>query len=151
MYPFWDICADIYPKLGYWTILDFMIASASNCWMYDPPALALSVGQYVVTIMVLTLFFPCSSIYEQQPRLLNSWPAAITLHDNSSSAMISVPPFWNGPSEMVTRLYPGLILLVLNHPSVLFYIFSFMEILIQLLFNSEIHMIDIDSLMIVFF
>ena len=43
-----------------------------------------------------------------------------------------------------------LILLILNHPSFLLYIFSFMGILIQLLFTSVIPIIDIPSLVIVF-
>ena len=132
---------------SFWII---MIARASNCWMYDPPVLALTVGKYAVMILVLTLFFPRSSIHDQRTRFLNFWPVAITLHDNSSCAMIAVPPLWNVPSEMVTRLYLVLILLVVNNPSVLLYIFSFMGILLQLMFTYASTMIAIPSLIMVF-
>ena len=129
----------------------FMIEGASSCWIYAPPALALAVGQYAVIIMFLILFFPWSNIYYQRPRLMNSWPVEIALHDTFSTVMIVVPPLWNGSPEMMTQLYPVLIFLVLNHPYVLLYIFSFMGILIQLLFNSVSPIIDITSLIIFFF
>ena len=75
----------------------FMISRAFNCWLYAPPALALTVGHYAVMILVLTLFFLFSSIHDQRPRFLNSWPVAINLHDNPSTAMIAVIPLWNDP------------------------------------------------------
>ena len=106
----------------------FMIARDSNCWLYDTPELELTSWDYAVMIMILTLFFLHSSIHDHQLRFLNSWPVAITLHDTSSSTMISVPLLWNSPSEILTLLYPVLILLVLNHLSVLLYILSFMGI-----------------------
>ena len=129
----------------------FMIARAYSCCLYAPPVLALAVGQYAVIIMFLILFFPWSNIYYQRPRLMNSWPVEIALHDTFSTVMIVVPPLWNGSPEMMTQLYPVLIFLVLNHPYVLLYIFSFMGILIQLLFNSVSPIIDITSLIIFFF
>ena len=129
----------------------FIIARAFNFWLCDPPVLSLTVGQYVVMIMVLTLLFTCSSIHYQQPRFLNFWPVAITLHDTSSTAIIDVPPLWNGHSEMVTRLYPVLILLIFNHPFILLYMLSFMGILLQLPFTSVSPMIAIPSFIMVFF
>ena len=129
----------------------FMIVRDYNCWLYAPPALELATGDYAVRILVLTLFFPHSSIHDHQIRFLNSWPVAITLHDTSSSTMISVPPLWNGPSEILTLLYPVLILLVLNHLSVLLDILSFMGILPKLLFTSSSLMIAIPSLIMVSF
>ena len=129
----------------------FMIVRASNCWLYAPPALALTVGQYVVIILDITLFYPHTSIHDQWPRLRNSCPIATTLNDTLSTAMMAVPPLWNGPSEVVTWLYPALILLVLNHPHVLLYIFYFMGILLQLLFTSASPTIALPSLVILFF
>ena len=128
----------------------FIIARASNCWLYATPELVLSVWQYAVTIMFLILFFPHSNINEQWTRLLNSLPVPFSLHDTLSNAMIYVPPFWNGPPEMVTQLYPVLIFLVFNHLSFLLYIFSFMRILLQLLFIASIPIIATPSLIIVF-
>ena len=118
----------------------FMIMRASSCWLYSPTTLVLTVVKYAVMIFVLILLFHCSNIHYQLPRLLNSWPVAITIHDNSSTAMIAVPPLWN-ITLGVNRLYPLRILLILNHPSVLLYILSVMVILLQLLFTSESPMI----------
>ena len=108
-------------------------------------------GQYAVMILVLVLFPPRSNIHDQHPRFLNSWPVLIALHDTSSTVMIAVPPLLNHPPEMVTLLYPVLILLILNHPSFLLYILSFMGILLQWLFTSVSHIIDIPSSIIIFF
>ena len=107
----------------------------SSCWLYNTPFLTLTVGQYAVTILLLILLFPCCRIHDQQPRFQNYLPIGVYLHDPSSTAMMAVSPLWNGPSEVVTRLYPVLNLLVLNHPSILLYIFSFMSVLLQLLFT----------------
>ena len=128
-----------------------MFVRAYNCWLHSPPALSLAVGQYAVTIMVRKLFFPRSSVNHQRPRVRNYWPITIDLNDTSSIAMVSVPPLWNGPSELATLLFPVLTLLFKNHPSVLLYILSFMEILIQLLFTSASPTIDITSLVMIFF
>ena len=121
----------------------FIIVRDSNCWAYDPTALALTVGQFVVMILVITLFFTISSIYEQWPRFLNSWPIAIALHDTPSTAIIAV--------RSSNSLYPVLILLVLNHQSILLHIFSFMAISLQLLLTSAIPKIAIHSLIKIFF
>ena len=129
----------------------FLILMDYSCWLCVPTELSLTVGQYAVMILVITLFFPCISIHGQQTRFLNSWPVVITLHDNSYTSIIDVPLFWNVPSEMVTRLYPVIIHLVFNHPYVLLYIFYFMLILLQLLFTSASNMIDIPSFIVVFF
>ena len=128
-----------------------MIARASSCWLYAPPALALAVGQYAVMIMVFAIFYPCGRIHDQRNRFLNYWPVPIALHDNLSTSMIAAPPLWNDPPEMVTRLYPVIFLIFLNHLSVLLYIFSFMGILLQLMFTSAIPLIDFPSFIIVFF
>ena len=114
----------------------FIIVRNSNCWMYDPLELVLTVGNCALMILVNTLFFPRNSIHDQQFRFLNSWHIVIALCDTSSTAIMAVPPLWNGPSEVVTRLYPVIILLVFNHPSALLYKLYFMGILIQLMFNS---------------
>ena len=127
-----------------------MFAGASIFWLCAPPALAITVGKYLVMIIVLALLSPCGIIHDQQPRFLNSLLVTVTLNDISSTAMIAVPQLWNVPSEMLTRLYPVLILLVFNHTSVLFYIFSFIGILLQLFFTSAIPIIAIPSLIIVF-
>ena len=129
----------------------FISVRASNCWVYALPALALTVGHYTVIIMVLTLSFPLSSIHEQRPRFLKSWPIAIDLRDTSCTSMMAVPPLLNGPSEVVIRLYPVLILLVLNHPLFLLYIFYFMGILLQLMFTSASPTTAIPSLIMIFF
>ena len=63
--------------------------------------------------------------------------------------MMAVPPLLNGPSEVATRLYPALILLVLNHLSILLYIFSFMGISIQSLFTLVSPTIAIPLLIII--
>ena len=63
---------------------------------------------------------------------------------------MAVPLILNGPSEVVTRLYPVLILLVFKYPSILLYIFSFMGILLQLMFTLEITDIAIISLTMIF-
>ena len=90
----------------------FMILRASNYWLYAPPALLLTVCKYAVMIPVVTFLFPQNSIHDQQRRFKNSWPIEIARHDTSSTFMMAVPPLWNVPSEVVTRLYPVLILLV---------------------------------------
>ena len=138
-YP-WCINLEIYVLISFhnWFLGSFwifLIVRVSNGWMYAPPALALTVGQYAVIFLVLTLFFPHISIHDQWPRFLNSWHIVITLRDNSYTVMMAVYLLWNGPSEVVTWLYPVLIILALNHPSVLLYIFYFMGILLQLLFT----------------
>ena len=146
----WCIHFEI-PLLRYiqnWVIgsfLIYIIAGASSCWLYDLPGLVLAVGQYMVMTLFLVLFLPCSRIHDQHPRFLNSWPVMISMHDTSSATMIDVPPLWNFPPEMVTKLYLVQVILVLNHPSVLLYIFSFMGILLQLLFTSASSMIVILS------
>ena len=127
-----------------------MIARASSCWLYAPPALSLDVGKYAVMILILVSFTPCSNIHDQRPRLMNSWPVSITLHYTLSTAMVAGPPLLNGQPEMVTLLCPVLILLVLNHPYILLYIFSLMQLLLQLLFTSAIPIFDIPLLIIVF-
>ena len=75
-----------------------VIAEASNCWLYAPPAIVITIGKCAVMILVLILFFYCSSIHYQRPRFLNSWPFKINMHDTSSTTMISVSPLLNGPS-----------------------------------------------------
>ena len=97
----------------YWVLESFwifVIAEDFYCWMYDPPEIELTVGQYAVIILIIKLCFPRSSTHEQRPILLNSRPVVITLHDTSSTTIMAVPPLWNYPSEMVTRLYLVLIL-----------------------------------------
>ena len=128
-----------------------MVARASNCWMYAPPALEFSMFQYDVVILVLILLFHRINIHDQRHRLLNSWTIPINLHDTLSTAMIAVPMLWNGPLEIVTLWYPVLILLVLNHLSILLYIFSFMGILLQLMLTYASPIIAIPSFIIVFF
>ena len=93
------------------SFLIFMIDKACNFCLYAPHALTLTVDQYAVGILVLSLLFLCSSIHGQQPRFMNSWPVAITLHYISSMAMISVSPILNVPLYMVTWLYLVLTLL----------------------------------------
>ena len=70
----------------------FMIAKAWNFWLCDPPALPLTVGQYVVMIPILKLIFACSIIHDRQPRFLNSWPVVIPMHDTSSTDMMGFLP-----------------------------------------------------------
>ena len=129
----------------------FVVARASSCCLYDPPALAPDVGQYYVMVLVLVLLLPHINIHDQQPRFLNSWPVLIALHDTLYTAMISVPLLWNGPPEMVAWLYHVLILLILNYLSVLLYTFSFMGVLLQLLYTYASPIIVIPSLIKVFF
>ena len=129
----------------------FVIVRYSNFWLYYSPVLALTVGQCVVMILVMKLFFPRSGIHDQWQRVGKYWPISLALHDTSSNDMMAVPPLWNYPSEVATRLYPVLILLFFHHTSVLLYILYIMVILIQLLFTSEIPTIDITSLIIIFF
>ena len=114
----------------------FIIARDYSFLLYAPPVLALAVEQYVVMILIIIIFFTGNNIHEQRPRFLSSWPVLITLHDTSSTSIIAVPLLCNDSPEMVTLLYPELIVLVLKHVSVLLYIFSLMVILIQLLFTS---------------
>ena len=102
-------------------------------------------------LFVLTFFFPRNSIHDQQLRFLNSWPVAITLHDTSSSAILAMPPLWNGISEAVTQLYPVLTFFVWNQPSVLLNIFPLMGILLQSLFTLASLIIAIPQLIMVFF
>ena len=72
--------------LGSFWIL--MITRDSSSWIYDPLAISITVDKYVVMIMVLIFFFPCSNIHDQQCRLLNYQPIVIALHDTFSTAMI---------------------------------------------------------------
>ena len=74
------------------SFLIYMIVKAYKCWLYATPAIALTVGQYVMMILVFKFFFPCISIYDQRPRFLNSLPVSIALHDTSSIDMMDVPP-----------------------------------------------------------
>ena len=101
-------------------------------------------------ILFITLLFNHNSIHDQPPRLPNSWIILITLHDTSSTAMMAVSPLLSDPPELGTRLYPLLILLVLNHPYVLLYIFYLMGILLQSIFTPASPMIDIPSLILIF-
>ena len=128
-----------------------MFVRAYNWWMHDPPVPALTLGQYTVIFMVLTLLFPRNSFHDQQPRFWSSWLIAISLHDTSSITMMYVPPLLNGPSEVVNRLYPVLILLVLNHPYIILYVFSFMGIFLQLLSILESPIISIPLLIMIIF
>ena len=69
-----------------WVLRSFwilIIVMASNCCLYAPIAIAITIGKYVVIIMVLAFFSPHRSIHEQQPRFLNSLPVAVALHDTS--------------------------------------------------------------------
>ena len=113
------------------------------------PALALTVGQHALLILVLPLFFTRRSIHGQWTRFLNYLAVAITLNGTWSTSVVAVSLLWNGPSEVLTWFYPVLILLVFNHASFLLYIFSFMVILIQLLFTSASTTIYITSLMMI--
>ena len=54
------------------SFLIFMISRDSDCWIYDLAELALTVGKYVLMIMVIILFPPSSSIHDQRLRVLNS-------------------------------------------------------------------------------
>ena len=92
----------------------------------------------IIIIIIISI-----NIHDKLPRFLNSWPIAIYLHDVSSTSILAVPKPWNGQREVVTQVYPVLVLLVLNHPSVLLYILSFVGILLQLLFTSASPTIDI--------
>ena len=118
---YWDLS-----KFSYWVFLISIVARAYNCLMYAHPALALSAGQYEVMILVLVLFPSRSNIHDQRTRFLNSWTFPIALYDTLSTAMIAMPPLWNGLPDMVTLLYILLILIIFNHLSVLLNIFSFM-------------------------
>ena len=73
----------------------FMIVRYSNFLMYAPHVVALNIGHYAVTIIVLTLFFLQNIIHYQWPRVYNSWPIVIALYYTSSTAMMDVPPLWN--------------------------------------------------------
>ena len=116
-----SLCWDLY-KIGFLDYFEFSILlNIFYYWIYAPPELSPTVGQYMVMIMVLTLFFPRSSIHDHWPRFISFWHVAITLHDTSSTAMMAVPPLWNGQSELVTWLYPVLIILFLNHRCFLLY------------------------------
>ena len=128
-----------------------MIASFYHCWLYAPPVLALTEGQYAVTIIDRKFLFPPNRIHYHRLRVQDSWPIAINLHDTSSTYMIALPPLWTVPSEMSTRLYPLLILPDFNHLPVLFFLFSYMETLIQLLFTSASPTTDISSLIMILF
>ena len=151
MYPFWDLCVEIYPKLDPWTILHFH--DSGGFWLLDVCSSFnrdYPLGKYVVMVLVLTVLSPLRSIHDQWTRFLNYWLVAITLHYNSSTAIMAVPPNWNGTSAVATRLYLLIINLVFTHSSTLIYIFSFMGILLQLIFTSESHRIYISSLIMVF-
>ena len=128
-----------------------MIVRAYNYWLHDPPTPALTVGQYTAIVMVLTLLFPRNSFHDQRPRFWSSWLIAISLHATSSITMMYVPPLLNGTSEVVNRLYHVLILLVLNHPYIILYVFSFMGILLQLLYISASPIISIPLLIMIIF
>ena len=74
--------------------LIFIIVRAYSCWLYATPSLELTIGQYAVKVMVLTLFYLCSSIHDERPRFRNYWPITISLHDTLSTAIMDVPPLW---------------------------------------------------------
>ena len=119
-----------------WCIhLEISVLRSIQNWVLGPFWIFMTTRASNCLILVITLFFPCSIIHDKWPRFLNYLPVAITLHDTSSTTMIAVPTLLNGPLEMVTWLYPVLILLVFKHPSVLLYIFSFWGILLPLLFT----------------
>ena len=85
------------------------------------------------------------------PGFWSSWLIEISSHDTSSITMMYVTPLLNGPSEVLNHLYPVLILLVFNHPSVILYIFSFMGVLLQLLSISASPIIAIPLLIMIIF
>ena len=61
---------------SFWTLI---IVRVNNFWMYAPPALVITLGQYAVMIMVSTLLFFQRCIHDEQPRFLNSLTITIAL------------------------------------------------------------------------
>ena len=129
----------------------FMIVRAHIFWLYAPPELALTIGQCAWMIVVLILFFPRNITHDQWPRFWNYFPIVISQHNTPYTIMAAIPLLWNCPSEVVTRLDPVLILLILNHPYAQLYLFYCIRISLKLLFNSASPTVSIHSLIMIFF